>query len=333
MIALALYDEARRALAAAWRVDEVTQIRDRAAAVLAAARIARDEELVRQATEIRLRAERKAGELLREMAKNGERVKGGDPKSRDATLAKLDDIGVTKSQSSRWQKLADMRTEDFEAKISGAAKEIERALVATQAERIMAKRERRAARERELGAKIAAWPVKRYGVIYCDPAWRFETHSENGLDRAADNHYPTMTLEAIMALDVPGIAADDCVLFMWVTGPFLRHGFTVMEHWGFEYKSRFVWDKEVSGNGYWVLDNAEELLIGVRGDVPCPAMGDAKFPAVYTERKGRHSAKPEYFAQIIETYFPSLPKIELNRRGAPRSGWDAWGNEAEGGEL
>jgi N6-adenosine-specific RNA methylase IME4 len=141
-----------------------------------------------------------------------------------------------------------------------------------------------------------------------------------------------MTLDAIMALDVPGIAADDCALFMWVTAPFLRAGFTVMEHWGFEYKSRFVWDKEVSGNGYWVLDNAEELLIGVRGDVPCPAMGDLKFQAMHRERKGRHSAKPEHFAQVIESYFPSLPKIELNRRGAPRPGWDAWGNEAEDGE-
>jgi N6-adenosine-specific RNA methylase IME4 len=31
---------------------------------------------------------------------------------------------------------------------------------------------------------------------------------------------------------------------------------------------------------------------------------------------------------LIEAYFPSLPKIELNRRGPARDGWDAWGNEA-----
>ena len=30
---------------------------------------------------------------------------------------------------------------------------------------------------------------------------------------------------------------------------------------------------------------------------------------------------------MIEQYFPTLPKIELNRRGAPRPGWDAWGDE------
>jgi N6-adenosine-specific RNA methylase IME4 len=31
---------------------------------------------------------------------------------------------------------------------------------------------------------------------------------------------------------------------------------------------------------------------------------------------------------MIEAYFPSVPKIELNCRGVPRPGWDAWGNEA-----
>jgi N6-adenosine-specific RNA methylase IME4 len=42
---------------------------------------------------------------------------------------------------------------------------------------------------------------------------------------------------------------------------------------------------------------------------------------------GRHSEKPEKFYQLIERYFPNLPKIELNARAA-RPGWDAWGYEA-----
>jgi hypothetical protein len=37
------------------------------------------------------------------------------------------------------------------------------------------KRERRAAREIELGAFQAALPMKRFGVIYADPPWRWET--------------------------------------------------------------------------------------------------------------------------------------------------------------
>jgi N6-adenosine-specific RNA methylase IME4 len=44
---------------------------------------------------------------------------------------------------------------------------------------------------------------------------------------------------------------------------------------------------------------------------------------------GRHSAKPELFAEMIEQLDPAVPKIELNRRGQARPGWDAWGTEAE----
>ena len=54
------------------------------------------------------------------------------------------------------------------------------------------KADRRADRERELAAKQTALPSKRYGVIYADLEWRFEVYSrETGMDRAADNHYPT----------------------------------------------------------------------------------------------------------------------------------------------
>jgi hypothetical protein len=78
---------------------------------------AKDEKLLDYATDIRLRAEIKGGELLREMAEQKERVKGGDPKSRPATLAKLEDLGVSKTQSSRWQKLASLSKEVGEKRL------------------------------------------------------------------------------------------------------------------------------------------------------------------------------------------------------------------------
>jgi hypothetical protein len=58
---------------------------------------------------------RRAGELLIEMGKNGERHSGrGDQKSesRPAT-PKLSSYGITKDQSSKWQKLARMPEEKF----------------------------------------------------------------------------------------------------------------------------------------------------------------------------------------------------------------------------
>jgi N6-adenosine-specific RNA methylase IME4 len=43
----------------------------------------------------------------------------------------------------------------------------------------------------------------------------------------------------------------------------------------------------------------------------------------------RHSEKPEVFRDMIDCYFPTLPKIELHARGAVlRPGWDVWGPEA-----
>jgi N6-adenosine-specific RNA methylase IME4 len=44
-------------------------------------------------------------------------------------------------------------------------------------------------------------------------------------------------------------------------------------------------------------------------------------------RGSKHSEKPEAFYELIESYFPNLPKIELNARQR-RPGWDAWGLEA-----
>jgi len=40
--------------------------------------------------------------------------------------------------------------------------------------------------------------------------------------------------------------------------------------------------------------------------------------AAVEQPRGEHSAKPEAVLEMIEAYFPTLPNIELNRRGPPR---------------
>lgn len=189
------------------------------------------------------------------------------------------------------------------------------------------KKRMRARREAELARKQADLPQKKYGVIYADPEWRFEVYSrDTGMDRAADNHYPTSETADICRRDVGSIAADDSVLFLWATVPMLPDALKVMEAWGFEYKSHIIWRKDRIGTGYWFRNAHELLLVGTRGKIPAPAMGD-QWESVVDAAVGRHSEKPEVFYNLIENYFPNLSKIELNAR-QKRDGWDVWGYEA-----
>jgi N6-adenosine-specific RNA methylase IME4 len=195
------------------------------------------------------------------------------------------------------------------------------------AEKVEAKKENRAALEAALGTKQLALPQKKYGVILADPEWHFELYGASGMLSHPANHYPTSDLADIKARDVPSIAADDCILFLWATVPMLPHALEVMQAWGFEYKSHFAWVKDKAGTGYWNRNQHEVLLVGTKGDVPAPAPG-TQWSSVIEANVGDHSEKPEKSLELIEHYFPTLPKIELNRRGPARPGWDAWGNEA-----
>jgi N6-adenosine-specific RNA methylase IME4 len=196
--------------------------------------------------------------------------------------------------------------------------------------KVEAKKQARAVREAELGARQCALPDRKFCIIVEDPAWRQEVWSrETGLDRAADNHYPTMTLEAIKALPVAALAAEDCVYFLWTPANRVDDAIDLMRTRGFDYVTQIVWGKTRAGTGYWVRDKHEILLIGKRGKPPAPAPG-TQCESLIIAPATEHSAKPEIFLEIIERYFPHLPKIELNRRGPPRPGWAAWGNEATG---
>lgn len=205
------------------------------------------------------------------------------------------------------------------------------AVKAIRAEAQAEKKERRTLREAALAVKIEALPERRYGVIYADPEWRFEPRSrETGMDRAPDNHYPTSPTADIIARNVESIAANDCALFLWATAPMLLDALAVLSAWGFTYVTHAVWAKQRSGKargpGYWFTGEHEILLLGTRGHVPAPAPG-TQFPSVLVAPVGEHSEKPDIALKAIEAYFPNLPKIELNRRGPARPGWDVWGNE------
>lgn len=120
MTELVRYDAMCLAIDNAYAVDEVKDIRDKAFAFEAYARQAKNTEAERRACEIRLRAERKVGQLLAEKKERGEILPHERP--RGSTAATLSELGVSKDQSSKWQQLAGVPEEEFEAALAGPDK-------------------------------------------------------------------------------------------------------------------------------------------------------------------------------------------------------------------
>jgi hypothetical protein len=124
------YDAMCRAIEAAHAVDEVKDIRDKALALETYARQAKNIDAEWRACEIRLRAERRAGQLLKEI----EKAKGGRPTETpraDRGVSKtLADDGISYDQSSRWQKLADVPEDQFEAALAGPDKPTTNGIIA-----------------------------------------------------------------------------------------------------------------------------------------------------------------------------------------------------------
>jgi hypothetical protein len=122
MTGLAKYDAMCAAIAVCSRVDEAKEIRDKARALEVYAKQALNTEAERKAAEIRLRAERRAGQLLREMKQRGERQDRGDNRRKMSNGATsqitLPDLGITRDQSSQWQQLAEIPEQEFEAEIT-----------------------------------------------------------------------------------------------------------------------------------------------------------------------------------------------------------------------
>lgn len=151
-----------------------------------------------------------------------------------------------------------------------------------------------------------------------------------------------MPLADIKALPVSSIAAKDCHLFLWTTGPHLQQAFAVMNAWGFRYSSlAFVWVKRrkqpdgdhdgvlfmdrrdlFTGMGYTTRQNAELILLGRRGS---PKRLAKDVHQVITAPRQEHSRKPVEAHTRIERYCDG-PRLEMFAR-APREGWVTWGNE------
>lgn len=165
----------------------------------------------------------------------------------------------------------------------------------------------------------------KYRTIVADPPWRYDngTVPQGGVE----HQYRTMEAAEIAAIPVRDMAADDAHLYVWVTNLHLREGrpFDILEAWGFRYVTLLTWHKlGPIGLGYYFRGETEHVLFGVRGKAPIEP--DRRQRNHFAASKGKHSAKPDRFYEIVERVSPE-PRLELFARRR-RFGWDVWGNEA-----
>jgi len=176
------------------------------------------------------------------------------------------------------------------------------------------------------GARLilsSAW----FGVIYCDPPWRYDFAETD--NRAIENKYPTMSIDELCALKPPG--AKDSVLYLWATAPKLLEAVAVIAAWGYTYKTHAIWDKELTGMGYWFRGQHELLMVATRGKMSPPAQPD-RIGSVIRARRGSHSSKPDQVRDWIAKWYPNERKLEMFARPytemwPKHDGWETWGNE------
>lgn len=185
------------------------------------------------------------------------------------------------------------------------------------------------------------FPIGPFEVILADPPWQFAAWSHRGEGKGASQHYDCMSMKDIAALPVDKIAWKDAALFLWVVQPMLPEALSLIEAWGFKFKTvAFVWVKIKGGQhrlfytgedvrmglGYHTRAGAEQCWLATRGD-GYERLSKGEAQVIFSPLR-EHSRKPPEIHESIERLCGPVPKVELFAR-APREGWVTWGNETD----
>lgn len=197
--------------------------------------------------------------------------------------------------------------------------------------------------------------MTKYKLLLCDPAWKYNDKAASG-NRGAEFKYPCLTLQQLINMKnyVDSIGEDDCVLYMWTTGPMMPDAIELMSAWGFKYKTvAFTWIKTnknpiyadplhqtylqtikvgdticTSGDflsmGHHTRGNAEFVLLGVKGKGIKRINASVRSTIISPICK--HSQKPTDVHKRLEMLYGDVSRIEMFAR-EPRDGWDVMGDE------
>ena len=164
-----------------------------------------------------------------------------------------------------------------------------------------------------------------FKTIVADPPWdvmRGPDYNSNGPSKPLP--YPTMTLAEIEDMPVSGVAAKDAHLYIWTINKYIEQTYAIARAWGFKPSCLLTWAKKPHGIGIGgtYVQTTEHVLFARRGTCKALRRVDSTW---WTWPRGRHSAKPEAFQDMVETVSPG-PRLELFAR-RERPGWTVWGNE------
>jgi N6-adenosine-specific RNA methylase IME4 len=174
--------------------------------------------------------------------------------------------------------------------------------------------------------------VGRFGAILVDPPWRFTNRTGKvGPEHKRLHRYRTLSFEEIAAFPVEHVALPKSHLYLWCPNALLLEALTIMQTWGFTYKTTIVWYKvrkdggpDGRGVGFYFRNVTELLLFGVKGNWRTLQPGRTQVN-ILISRKRDHSRKPEAVYDLIERC-SSGPYLELfARHRVP--GWTQWGDE------
>ena len=173
---------------------------------------------------------------------------------------------------------------------------------------------------RPVKATVGGCTVK-YRTLVVDPPWSYSLRQDDATHRGRCK-YPMMGVDQLGALGVSGWAEPDAHLYIWTTNAFLVEAHTLAQAWGFVQKTLVTWCKTSIGLGNYYRNSTEHALFCVRGKLPVIRHD---VPTHFTAPRGRHSAKPEAFYDMVESMSPG-PYLDVFAR-RQRMGWDTWGNE------
>lgn len=319
---LVLLGQAQRALAEATSLDEIKDIRDKAEAARKYVESARlGLKLQNHAAEVKLRAERRAGQLLSRL-----NLPGGDRRSRTAgKTVTLEDLGLTKHQSSRWQREASVPEDVFERFLQEAN---ESALELTS--RALLKLAREFAPDKP-GEESQAGGADdgsvfgsieeireaglRFGCVYADPPLLVSAEETDAFGRSA------ISIEQLCALPVAELVEEDAHAHLWLGSSHLPHAQAILNAWGFEYRSNLVWVRPQGVSGKFWRHAHDFLLLGVRGDL---SFRNRSILSWLRANRMTHGRKPERVRRSIQQVSPG-PYLELFAR-KPVKGWVVCGD-------